>query len=163
VLSPDARALSGLEISGGADLTFQISKTGRAETGIEVLAFGRSYVLSGKAQRIAPDVKGGDFAYGGIGTALVHRRRFGRLSSPTVMKLGVAQTWYSGATYDRVVRAMVSQAVRVGRRTILNCSISLEQRVFFAWPLGTSTDLGAARRRETPAWKWRCAGYFCGG
>lgn len=128
VLAPGAQALSGMEYSGAVAVRYPVARSADAVTEVGVLGFGRVYEMSRGAREMAPDLQGSDFSFGGVTVSLMHKRQFSGLAMPTVLRLGLGQTWYGGAGYDRSVRAAIFQDFRLDRRTIVRGFSSVERR-----------------------------------
>ncbi len=155
-LGGSARALSGVEISGGFDTRYRLSQSNKAITFLTASADTRNYVLSGSARdylqseidstvagcAIKPDPEaciadidsietGSDFADSSIGFGINHRRILTEGGRPTDFSLRFGQVWYAGVAYSRSIEAQVSHGWKIGESDYLLGLVSA-QRVTFA-------------------------------
>ncbi len=101
ILSGDARALSGLQISGGAALSYRLSVTESSATFANLQLQGRTYALSDSAKEQAPNARGSDYADIYLSTGLTHRWRT-EVGGPIHSVTGnIGQIWYGGDPYSR--------------------------------------------------------------
>ena len=154
-LGGSARALSGIEISGGFDTRYRLSQSNNAITFLTASADARSYVLSQTAQdylqdeydeavvqcavksdpaaciaNISPIETGSDFADSSIGFGLHHRRILTEGGRPTDFHLDFNQMWYSGDAYSRSLRAQVSHSWQIAESDYLLGLVSAERITF---------------------------------
>ena len=104
-LEGEARALSGVEISGGLSTRYRIIDSARKRTDLLFGASHRTYVLSDEAQELAPDADGADFATSSVflGVQEDYALPGGRARLGWDARLG--RTWYGGdplLTYTRI-------------------------------------------------------------
>lgn len=92
-LSPEARALSGVEASINAGLKYRLSASDRSATHLTFELYSRQIAFSAKSKADAPDAKPGDYAFAQASLGLVHSWQ------PKATKGG----WTAGLTYGRSV------------------------------------------------------------
>jgi len=92
-LSPEARALSGVEASINAGLKYRLSASERSTTHLTFELYSRQIAFSAKSKADAPDAKPGDYAFAQASLGLVHSWQ------PKSTKGG----WTAGLTYGRSV------------------------------------------------------------
>ncbi len=95
--------LSGTEFSTGGSLTYTLDETKRRRTRIGFAIDHRTFALSNEAKRIAPGVRGSDFAFTSATATLRHDQSLGKKN---VLNYGVAvgRMWYGGAPLSDFVR-----------------------------------------------------------
>ena len=129
LLTPDARALSGLEMALFLDTTYRIAQADNFATNLGFILFGRAYELSPGAKNAAPDISAGDYNFGVVEVSINHARRFPGSSGPSVFALHIGQNWYGGAVYTRYQRFNVSQEFRPGGDIAWQVFSSFEHQV----------------------------------
>ncbi len=128
VLSPDARALSGLEASAGLEATYRLGRSAAGETRLGLMLYGRGFMLSPQAQRLAPGARGADYAFARAEAALTRLWRPSAEAGQISLELRAGRDWYGGAPYSRFARASVARAFGSAQRL----SGSYERRVLAA-------------------------------
>ncbi len=140
VLSPDARALSGIEVSAGVDLKYRLAQGQDRATDIGLKLFGRTFKLSNAAQAAAPDVSGSDYSFALAEAFLMQTRRFPNTSGPTTLVLTVGKNWYATAPYSRYGRLTVAQSYQLADTTGLVVSGGYERQISISGG-GTPSDI----------------------
>lgn len=94
VLSGDARALSGYEVSAGATVKWRRPLTETGGTEFRLSAQARHYWLSGEAKEQAPAAKGSDYDYAAV--ELGWQRRYRPAGGKTEFTFGavLGRNWY---------------------------------------------------------------------
>lgn len=128
-LSPDARALSGTELSFGISAQYRLADAPTHKSFLSFQAHHRSYRLSDEARRIAPKADASDYAYtyGSIGYTSAHKLNGWKLPLQWEAKLG--QQWYGGDPHGRFLRLGVTQGVPVGRKARVDFSLDREWQI----------------------------------
>lgn len=101
VLDGEARALSGVQFSGGVGLTYRLRADADSTTLANLQFQGRTYALSDSASDLAPDARGSDYADIYLGTGLTHRWRTGDDHALQTATYTMGQTWYGGDPFTR--------------------------------------------------------------
>lgn len=134
ILSGEARALSGVELSLGADTRYRLSETEDRATDLMLRASHRTYALSAGAEARAPGAEGSDFAYSTLSAGIGQRRLLGDLTggARTAHELSYAawagQNWYGGDPYGGFLRGEARLAHRLDARNRLSTGLTLEAR-----------------------------------
>lgn len=121
-LSADARALSGFELAGSADLKYRLSESETHATQIGLNLFGRTFELSDASAAAAPNTSGSDYAFAQAELSFDHTRKFAALSGPSQITLSLGQNWYGGEPYTRYQRLTLSQDFQLSNTTGLQLS-----------------------------------------
>jgi len=129
ILSPDAQALSGYEVSGSVDLRYRLAQSPVFATDIGLLLHGRIYELSGSAAAAAPAASGSDYAFSVVELLLSHTRNYPGLTGATSYSLNIGKNWYGGEPYTEYARITVAQQYRLSPTTGLNISGATEAQV----------------------------------
>lgn len=129
VLTPDARALSGTEVSGSVDLSYRISQASDRATDISLTLFARTFELSPQTRRVAPSVKSSDYSFGLAEVSLTHARNFAAFSGPTTFKLTLGENWYGGDPFTQYGRATLGQGLNFSENTGVDLSLGFEHQV----------------------------------
>jgi hypothetical protein len=120
VLDGEARALSGLQFSGGVNLTYRLQVDETSATFVDARFFGRTYVLSPQARDMAPDAKGSDYADFSLYGTLTHRWLSEGATGPWTAALSGGQTWYGQEPYLRFIQASLGRDMRLSPVDRLN-------------------------------------------
>ncbi len=128
ILSADARALSGIEVSGSIDLNYRLSQSANYATDIGLTLFGRLYKLSPEAARAAPNVSGSDYAFSLAEMSLTHIRNITGLSGPTTFDLTFGKNWYGGNPYTNYGRVTLGQKFQISDTTGIELTFGYEQQ-----------------------------------
>lgn len=139
ILSADARALSGYEVSGSVDLSYRLSQSTNYATDLGLTLFGRVYELSPEAARAAPSVSGSDYAFSLAELSLTHIRNFAGLTGPTTFDLTLGKNWYGGDPYTGYGRATVGQKFLVSDTTGIDLTFGYEQQELLS--TGVQSDI----------------------
>lgn len=156
-LRGSARALSGIEISGGLDTLYRLAQSRNSITFLTASLDTRSYVLSNSAGDYLQDdfeqsvgecanktdpaacigdipaiETGSDFADSSVSFGVNHRRILTEGGRPTSFDLRVGQVWYAGDAYSRTVKAQASHNWQVSERNYLLGLVSSERITFVA-------------------------------
>ncbi|MFP7675304.1 tetratricopeptide repeat protein [Marivita sp. S0852] len=128
-LEGQARALSGVEVSAGANIRYRLVDTDRKRTDLQFGLNHRTYVLSSEAKDIAPDAEGSDFA---ITSTFIGLRETYRLPAPNAqlgwnMRLGAS--WYGGEELLRYARLGTNYNQIIGDRGLASVSLTREIQV----------------------------------
>jgi tetratricopeptide (TPR) repeat protein len=124
VLSPTARALSGLEISGGVATRYTLSQSTTHRTRAGVSLYYETYILSDEAKEMAPDARGSDFAYGSAALTFSQEWRPEAWTGPLDLSAIYAWSWYGGEPYAQTLELTVSRTFSVSARDGLRLSFS---------------------------------------
>lgn len=127
VLTGAARALSGLEISGGVATRYTLTESQTHRTRAGVSFYYETYVLSDEARDIAPDVEGSDFAYGSVALTFGHEWRPSGWSGPLDLNAVAAWSWYGGERYGRTLEVSAARTFALGQRNRLRLGFALDQ------------------------------------
>jgi hypothetical protein len=126
-LSGDARALSGLEYSGGFTTTYRLSASNTSATFLELDANARTYTLSSEAQEQAPDADGSDYADSSVSLGLTHRFIGRPGDQPTTLTFNIGQTWYGGDPNTRFAQLSGSHAWTISPSDQFRFSITMRR------------------------------------
>ncbi len=132
VLSPDARALAGLEASAGLEATYRLGRSATGETRLGLALYGRGFVLSPQARRLAPGVRGAEYAFARAEAALTRLWRPASGAGQISLELRAGRDWYGGAPYSRYGRLSVARGFGPGPEGALRLAGSYERRVLAA-------------------------------
>ncbi len=111
-LSPTAQALSGIQYSANASTRYRLSETARYQNDV-VLSFShRTYSLSAETRRVAPSVRGNDFAFSSGSVSLFHRGFTGAGNDkPYQIDLTVGRTYYALSPFLQYGKLGITQNV----------------------------------------------------
>lgn len=112
VLDGEARALSGIQFSGGVTLTYRLRSTEREAVFVDASVQGRTYTLSEEAQDLAPDARGSDYSDISFVTSLTRRWLTDGARGPWTVNAALGQTWYDNAPYLRFLRLSLAKGIR---------------------------------------------------
>ena len=132
VLSPDARALSGIEVSAGVDLKYRLSQSQNRATDVGLKLFGRTFKLSNTAQAAAPDVSGSDFSFALAEAFLMQTRRFRNTSGPTTIIVTAGKNWFGAAPYTCYGRLTAAQNFQLAATTGLVIAGGYEYQILIS-------------------------------
>lgn len=119
----DMKALSGLDIAFGTDVTYRLPATdwSRTEFGLGLLT--RQVVLSADAKLQAPSAEASDYAYDAVELGVTHRRlAFAPLRYAEFGAL-VGHNWYGGASMSNYVQANFGMEDRTAPGRVLGFDI----------------------------------------
>ena len=129
VLNGQARALSGIEFTLGADLTYRLAAAQTHATFATVSADLRSYRMSDAAIEQAPNAKGSDFSDAHLVFGLLHRQKFAALPRATNFRLSAGQTWYGGEAHSRFAQLNVDQDWPIGDSSTFGLNLNLRRQI----------------------------------
>ena len=122
VLDGEARALSGLQIEGGINLSYRLEQTERAASFLDVSLQGRTYVLSAEARDQAPNARGSDYADVSATLSLTRRWLPQEARGPWSMTAALGQTWYDDSLFLSFGQVTLSKLTRFDRGRRLDVS-----------------------------------------
>ncbi|PYE83926.1 hypothetical protein [Pseudoroseicyclus aestuarii] len=127
-LSADARALSGLEMTGLAALSYRLRQDRRSLTRADLQLYHRTYRLSAEAREAAPEASGGDYAVSVLSLGLLHRMRPEGWQSGIDLGVTGSRLWYGGEAYEDTLRFSLSKPLRLAPQTALTLTALMERR-----------------------------------
>ena len=148
-LSGDAQALSGVELSFGADTRYRLSETGTRATDLLLRASHRGYLLSEEARATAPDAEGRDFSAASLAAGLSRRMMLGETRDELVMTAWAGQNFHGGEAYGAFLRGEARLSHSLSPRNRLTGTLSLEARRGEAAP---EADVGLLALGWDHAW-----------
>lgn len=135
-LDGEARALSGLQISGGFDTRYRLSQSNDAITFLTLSADMRTYVMSSAAKEQAPDAKGNDFGDANLSFGINHKRILSEGANPTDFLLQFGQAWFNGDDFNdiladsRFAQVGAAHSWNVGEDDLITATLSLRKDVY---------------------------------
>ena len=129
IFDPSSRALSGIEYSGDAQLSYRLSESSEQLTKIGLYIYGRTYSLSSTSQDEVPDAVGSDYSLGLVELSLDHRRMLFDGLGPTTISLHSGQVWYGGEELWRYNKLAASQNFPIGQDASATLGASVEKQV----------------------------------
>ncbi|WP_341212085.1 hypothetical protein [uncultured Limimaricola sp.] len=126
-LSGDARALSGLAVSGSVQLGYTLPPLATGPVQIDLRATTRTYRLSDSARAQAPEARGSDFAQSMLSLGVNHRLLRGTGVPPIDLSVDLARAWYGGDPYSDSLRFGVARGVTLDTDRRLDLSLGLER------------------------------------
>jgi hypothetical protein len=126
VLDGEARALSGVQFSGGVTLTYRLRSTDRTSLLVDASIQGRTYALSAEAQELAPEARGSDYSDISFVTSVTRRWLPEGATGPWTLNGAFGQTWYDNSPYLRFVRLSVAKGIRPDARNRFDLSSFVE-------------------------------------
>jgi hypothetical protein len=147
-LNPEARALSGMSYNIGADLSYRVARSARAETYVTAGIDATTYTLSQTARdalaESAPDVKGSDYSNVDLTVGLIHRRILSDGMQPTTFSLEAGKVWYGGDAYSTSIAMGANQAFDLNEKNRIQVSVNTQKRMIeSSGDDVVSTSLGA--------------------
>ena len=151
-LNADARPLSGLEYSAGVNLARRISESATHQTKIGLNTFYRTFSMSADAKAKAPDVSGGDYAFG-VAELFWQRNWQHKLANgPASLNATFGKNWYAGEAYTRYGRLSFGQEFRNADGSSLSANLSVQRLIndrdngmlSTTWTLGAQHSLRLA-------------------
>lgn len=133
-LSPEARALSGVEASLTFGLKYRLAAKGRQVTSANFELFTREIAFSRDAQRAAPDAEAGNYAFSQASAGLTHSWYSKDNKRAWTLGGALGQSWYGGAAYTRNAQLFVTHNLTFGAGKSLALTLSGENTGF----VGTS-------------------------
>ncbi|MGB8621292.1 MAG: surface lipoprotein assembly modifier, partial [Paracoccaceae bacterium] len=149
-LSGAAQALSGLEISYGAETRYRHAVGDRVMLHLGGAIEGKSYRLSAGSRAKAPDLDASDLAYQAAELNFGVAWRPAPDAGPIGLDLTLGKSFYGGDPLADYARAEMTKRVRLGPRTILRFKAAAEEQWRQDVARNSSTALigGAALRRK---------------
>ncbi len=126
VVSPDAQALSGTQISTSVSTRYRLRERPRAATDVTALIYAEGYVLSDETEREAPMVSAGDYSYVALEAGVTHRWVPEGRRLPVSLSFQLGQSWYGGEGYATYGRLTLGQSLPLGAQTTLGGRLSYE-------------------------------------
>jgi hypothetical protein len=123
-----ARALSGIEISGGFNTSYRINSSAASATFFEAGLNYRTYVMSADARAQAPTAQGSDFADGSLRFGLTHRFIIAEGQRPTTLGAQLSRAWYSGAPYSQTIDLNASHDWALSDNDNIGLRLEAQQR-----------------------------------
>lgn len=119
-LSGAARALSGLEYSGGIATRYRISENARNQNDLLFRLDHRTYTMTPEAKRLAPNTEGKDFAFSAASLSYI-RRGFSSAETklPHQIEVTAGRTWYAQQPFMEYARLGFTQNFVVGQGQML--------------------------------------------
>ncbi|SNY50797.1 Protein of unknown function [Pseudooceanicola antarcticus] len=127
-LSGDAQALSGVELSFGADTRYRLSQTEDRATDLMLRARHSGYLLSDEARAAAPDAEGSDFSSASLAAGLSRRMLLGETRDELVMSAWAGQNFHGGDPYGAFLRGEAKLSHSLSPRNRVSGTLSLETR-----------------------------------
>lgn len=123
ILSGDARALSGWEVSANTSLRYRIRDDATSATFIDASFSGRTYILTESAEDQAGDgVRGSDFSDANLSFGVTHRFILAEGMRPTTAGLSYGKSWYGGDPNVRVWTASASHSWEISPKDTFTLS-----------------------------------------
>lgn len=127
-LTGDARALSGVEFTGQASLSYRLRNRDQARTVGEVGFEARRYSLSSDAKEIAPGARGSDYSFTEVTAQIHHNWHGSKQGTATGASFGLGRQWYGGSPLRTSATASVTQRRSVGNDSVLSYSLAHERQ-----------------------------------
>ncbi|WP_102107558.1 surface lipoprotein assembly modifier [Oceaniglobus roseus] len=167
-LNGAAKALSGVQFAGSAQLRYRLKESARAKTDLNLGLQHTTYRLSDSARTAAPGVEGSDFAYSAItgGIAREWITGDGLARAFTGWHLDFGQNWYGGEVLSRFAELGADRRFALNRTTLLRVaaeaevlrrfdgraanarSLTLDATLFRALPTGGQLSFGVVAERS---------------
>jgi hypothetical protein len=125
-LSPEARALSGVEASISAGLKYRLSAGARSATHLTLDLYNRQIAFSAASRAAAPDARPGDYAYAQASLGLVHTWKPASRTGSWTAGLVYGRSLYGGSSYTQSGQAYLTRAWELDKRTRLSLSAGVE-------------------------------------
>lgn len=125
-LSPEARALSGVEATAQLGLRYRLAQGETWATFAEAELFARQVLLSSKARAEAPDAENGDYGYAQAGIGLSHRWRPKGARGGWSLGFSLGQSRYGGDPYTRFAILRLGRDWDMGKAGTLAVTFNLE-------------------------------------
>lgn len=123
----DALPLSGLRLSGSAQLSYRVAGDRDSATFLEGQVAGRTYILSDEAKATAPGAEGSDYSDLSVSAGVVHRWQGEGASGPSALRFTLGQSWYDGEPYSRFAQ------VSYDRAFVLDANDRIDLSAFADW------------------------------
>jgi tetratricopeptide (TPR) repeat protein len=122
LVGDNQRAISGLQISAGAKVSYRLAADASRATFIDADLRGRSFVLSDEARALRPDARGRDFADLNLNFGLTHRFIVAGQSDPWSVGASIGQSWFGGDAYSRSLQVSGGRGWAIDARSRLDLS-----------------------------------------
>ncbi|SHE43732.1 Protein of unknown function [Litoreibacter ascidiaceicola] len=127
-LSGDAQALSGVEYSLGAALSYKLPQSGAWNLTAGAVVDAKHYTLSSSAKATAPNVSGSDYAFHQLQFSLSASRPDADRRGATSLYVKTGQNWYGGSVLTRFAGVGVGRQIRSGDRSSLSFNLGAERQ-----------------------------------
>jgi hypothetical protein len=127
-LSGDAQALSGVEYSLGAALSYKLPQSGAWNLTAGAAVDAKHYSLSSSAKATAPDVSGSDYAFHQIQFSLSASKPDNDKKGATSWYVKAGQNWYGGTALTRFAGLGVGRQIKSGERSTLSFNLGVERQ-----------------------------------
>jgi hypothetical protein len=127
-LNGEAKALSGVEITAGADVSYRLTVSETAATYATGSVDFRTYSLSKSAQDQAPDALGRDFSDGTVTAGISHRRIVRENALPAAFSLLIGQTYYSEDLHSRFLAGSIAQGFEIDPDNTIDLSLAFRSQ-----------------------------------
>ena len=108
-LSGDARALSGIEFSYGFSTTYKKQMAANRLIHFGLSINSRSYVLSEKSIRQAPDQTASDYAFTSAQLSFGTKKSMGQNRGDFMLDFNLGRSWYAGKTLSNFASATATR------------------------------------------------------
>ncbi|WP_139229843.1 surface lipoprotein assembly modifier [Litoreibacter janthinus] len=127
-LSGDLQALSGVEYSLGATLSYKLPAVGTWTLTAGANVESKHYTLSSSAKAIAPTVSGSDYAFQQLQVSLAANRTDADRKASTSLYVKAGQNWYGGSTLTRFAGVGAARQYQIGERSSLQVNLGAERQ-----------------------------------
>lgn len=117
VFPTSALALSGLEYTAQGDFEFRLSEGPKQKTTGDISFFGRTFTLSPESRRLAPNVKGSDYALSQLALGVTHSRQLRPGWGPSQLRISTGKIWASDDNLRWFQRLDLSQSFPIAPST----------------------------------------------
>ena len=124
------RPLSGLALTGQAELTYRLARTKASQTDLHLDVFAQGYVLSSETKRTAPNVTAKSLAYQQVSLGVSHAWLSEGASGPFSAELTVTQAVYGGDPYTRDIALSFARQWKLGDTQVFSAAISGNQTTY---------------------------------
>lgn len=135
LLSGSAQALAGNIGTLSVNLNYKLRRTAQSELSLGSQVYVRRVWLSSSAQRQAPDIENEDLGSTYFETSLTHRFALGAKGNSASVGFGLGRAWSGGEERFDFLSIRGSRSVRLGTRTRLNLTASIEDRASALHPI----------------------------
>lgn len=127
-LSGGAQALSGLEISYGANTRYRRALSERLSLHMGAAVEGKAYRLSESARHQAPELSASDLAYQAVQISVGATLRGARPANATGATLTLGKNFYGGAALADFAEIELSRTLAIGKRDKLRFTLAAEEQ-----------------------------------
>lgn len=131
-LSPEARALSGVEASITAGLKYRLSASDRSATHLTFELYSRQIAFSAKSKADAPDARPGDYAYVQASLGLVHSWQPASKNGAWTAGVTYGRSLYGGKSYTQSGQIYLTRAWDLGDKARLSLTAGAESTEYLA-------------------------------